>query len=149
MELLKIREHPDLALSAAAWFHTKWQIPQEEYETSIRQCLRCTGAIPQWYAAVQDGAIIGGAGVIENDFHKRTDLTPNICALYVSEEYRGRGLAGQLLQLACDDMAGFGIHTLYLITEHTSFYERYGWQFLCMAEENSGELIRMYVRQTK
>ena len=64
--------------------------------------------------------------VIENDFHKRKDLTPNVCAVYVEEEYRGQGIAGGLLEYACRDMEKRGIGTLYLATDHTSFYERYG-----------------------
>lgn len=34
-------------------------------------------------------------GSIANDFHDRKDLTPNICAVYTEEAYRGRGIAGR------------------------------------------------------
>ena len=83
--------------------------------------------------------------VIENDFHLRRDLRPNLCALWVEEDFRRRGVAGALLAHACADMARLGCPTLYLVTEHTSFYERYGWQFLCMVPEvDSPCLLRMY-----
>ena len=88
--------------------------------------------------------IIAGADVIENDFHDRKDLTPNICALYVEPERRCRGIAGHLLEHICKDMAAKGISLLYLITEHTSFYERYGWEYLCMVKGDDGEQMRMY-----
>ena len=149
MELLKIREHRELAAPAAAWFHDKWGIPQAEYAQSMHACLEGEHPVPQWYAAYSGGRIIGGAGVIENDFHVRKDLTPNLCALYVEESFRCQGVAGDLLQMICRDMAHLGIPTLYLITDHTSFYERYGWNFLCMVrEEDSPRLTRMYVHQT-
>ena len=77
--------------------------------------------------------------VIANDFHDRKDLTPNVCALYVEPELRRRGIAGQLLAHICKDMAAKGIGTLYLITEHTSFYERYGWKYLCMVQGDDGK----------
>ena len=49
---------------------------------------------------------------------------------------------------ACEDMADMGVATLYLLTDHTSFYERYGWQFLCMVGGDGGqEPSRMYVRR--
>jgi len=97
---------------------------------------------------LENNEIIAGVGVIENDFHERKDLTPNVCALYVEEKYRCRGIAGKLLKLVRDDMENKGISPLYLITEHTSFYERYGWEFLCMVkEEDSDNMIRMYVHQ--
>ena len=108
------------------------------------------GAVPQWYLALEGERIIGGIGVIENDFHPRKDLAPNVCALYVEEDRRLQGLAGRLLARVCKDMAEAGIPTLYLITEHTSFYERYGWKFFCMVrEDGDGELMRMYVRTTE
>ena len=42
-------------------------------------------------------------------------------------------------------MAERGIPTLYLLTDHTGFYERYGWEFYCMARgEGEERLSRMY-----
>ena len=121
----------------------------EAYRESIRDCLGNETGVPQWYVVVRGNRIIAGCGVIENDFHERKDLTPNVCAVYVDEEYRNQGIAGFMLQYACDDMAAMGIGTLYLLTDHTGFYERYGWQFLCMACGNDGELSRMYVHHTE
>lgn len=146
MEILKLREHGELATEAAFWFHSKWDIPVEEYTESIRECLTGTSCIPQWYVAYDNGEIIGGIGVIENDFHNRKDLTPNVCAVYVEENYRCQGIAGKLLKYVCEDMCSFGIETLYLITDHTGFYERYGWKFLCMVQgDGEPDLMRMYV----
>lgn len=145
MKILKLRAHSELAEKAATWFHSKWDITVEEYGESIQECLTGEGAVPQWYAAVEDGEIIGGIGVIENDFHNRKDLTPNVCAVYVEENYRCRGIAGKLLDFVCEDMRSFGLKTLYLITDHTGFYERYGWKFLCMVQgDGEVDMIRMY-----
>ncbi len=146
MELIKIRENGEIAKEAARWFHEKWCIPVEAYEESIDSCIRNEGSVPQWYVALENQKIIGGIGVIENDFHDRKDLTPNVCAVYVEEEYRCRGIAGKLLQFVCDDMEQFGIETLYLLTEHISFYERYDWQFFCMVQgDGEPDMSRMYV----
>lgn len=102
------------------------------------------------YVAVENQQIIGGIGVIENDFHNRKDLTPNVCAVYVEENYRCQGIAGKLLEYVCEDMRSFGLETLYLITDHTGFYERYGWKFLCMAQgDGEVDLSRMYVYDLK
>ena len=104
--------------------------------------------MPQWYAAVQGGKIVGGLGVIENDFHDRRDLTPNVCAVYVEEAYRCQGIAGGLLAFVCEDMSRMGIDTLYLLTDHTSFYERYGWEFLCMVQgDGEPAMSRMYIHR--
>lgn len=146
-EILQLREHSDLLNRAAEWFHAKWGIPLEAYRESMEQCLKGKGPVPQWYVAVDGNTIVGGLGVIENDFHDRKDLSPNVCAVYVEEAYRCQGIAGALLNHVCADMAGMGVDTLYLLTDHTSFYERYGWEFLCMAQgDGEDEPSRMYVR---
>lgn len=148
MEIRKLREHNKMADKAAEWLHSKWGIPLDAYEKSIRECLKNKASIPQWYIALENNEIIGGIGVIENDFHDRKDLTPNVCALYIEKEYRCKGIAGKLLQYVCDDMYHFGIDTLYLITDHTSFYEKYGWVFLCMVQgDGEPNMTRMYIHK--
>lgn len=147
-EIVKLREHGELASTAAAWFHQKWGIPMEAYEESIEQCINNRETIPQWYLVLEGDTIVGGLGVIENDFHDRRDLTPNVCAVYVEEEYRCQGIAGKMLNFVCLDMKEKGIDTLYLVTDHTSFYERYGWQFLCMVQgDGEPDMTRMYVHR--
>lgn len=146
-QILNLREHPELLDQAAAWFHAKWGVPLEAYRESMEQCVKGEGPVPQWYAAMDGDTIAVGLGVIENDFHDRKDLAPNVCAVYVEEKYRCRGIAGRLLNHVCEDMAALGVGTLYLLTDHTSFYERYGWEFLCMAQgDGEDEPSRMYVR---
>jgi N-acetylglutamate synthase-like GNAT family acetyltransferase len=146
--LLNLRERPDLLDRAAAWFHEKWGVPLEAYRESMERCLRREFPVPQWYLAMNGEKILGGLGVIENDFHDRKDLAPNVCAVYTEEACRRRGVAGALLNHACADMAAMGVSTLYLLTDHTSFYERYGWEFFCMARGDGEERpSRMYVRR--
>lgn len=62
----------------------------------------------------------------------------------MEEAWRKQGIAGRLLQFVCDDMVKWNIHTLYLLTDHTSFYERYDWEFICMAKSEDGETMRIY-----
>lgn len=41
-----------------------------------------------------------------------------------------------------------GVDTLYLITDHKDFYERYGWEFLCMAQgDGEPNMSRMYIHR--
>lgn len=149
-KIIKIQEHKELIPQAAAWFHQQWGIPQGAYIESMEECSNNISAIPQWYVVFDGEIMIAGIGVIENDFHDRKDLKPNICALYVEEAYRNQGIAGEMLQFVCDEFMIKGIDTLYLITDHTSFYERYGWEFLCMVQ-GDGELdiTRMYIHRMK
>ena len=144
--LVPLRDKPDMLQKAAAWFHQKWGGPMEAYRESMEDCLTGKGPVPQWYLALDGERIVGGMGVIENDFHHRKDLAPNVCAVYTEEDRRCQGIAGALLGLVCRDMKELGIPTLYLVTDHTSFYERYSWEFYCMVQ-GDGEpgLTRIYV----
>lgn len=142
---ITLREMPELKGQAAAWFHSKWGVPEEAYLKCMEAYLNYETEYG-WYLCLDDGKIAGGLGVIDNDFHNRKDLTPNICALYVEEEYRCQGIAGRLLDIVVRDMKSKNITPVYLITDHTNFYERYGWEFLCMVqEEGEAGLIRMYM----
>ena len=146
--IVKIQEHPEMLDTASRWFHEKWGIPLEAYRESMEDCLKNQGPVPQWYVVMDGEKIVGGLGVIENDFHDRKDLTPNVCAVYVEESYRNRGIAGEMLNFVCEDFRGMGIHTLYLLTDHDSFYERYGWEFFCMAQGDGEETMsRMYIHR--
>ena len=147
-KIIMLRLQPELKNQMAAWFHSKWGIPQQAYLESMDECIAAKGVVPQWYCAYDGDKIIGGLGVIENDFHDRKDLAPNVCAVYVEEEYRCRGIAGELLNFVCQDMHEQGIDTLYLLTDHDSFYERYGWEFFCLAQgDGEEEPARMYIHR--
>lgn len=148
--IMNLREKPQWKQKAAQWFHEKWNVPVDAYLESIEESLNSENPAPQWYLAVKEEQIIGGIGVIENDFHDRKDLTPNVCAVYVEEEFRCRGIARKMLETVCRDMKEKGIDTLYLITDHDSFYERYGWEFYCMVQgDGEEEMTRMYVHRER
>ena len=144
---ITLRDEPELKDAAAAWFHSKWGVPEQAYLDSMTAYLNRETEYG-WYLCLDGDRIIGGMGVIENDFHDRKDLTPNVCAVYTEEAFRGQGIAGRLLNIVVEDMRSKGISPLYLVTDHTGFYERYGWEFFCMVQ-GDGEpgMTRMYVHR--
>ena len=144
-DILCLTDHPELTERYTQWQHSKWGVPTQAYLDSLNEAKQSQSGVPAWYAILDDAQnIIAGLGVIENDFHKRPDLAPNVCAVYVEEAWRKQGLARLLLNHACRELASKGIHDTYLITSHTDFYERCGWSFYTMVEEDSGEMTRMY-----
>ena len=144
---IELRKDPEWRERAARWFSTKWGVPEEAY-------LECMDAYLDgkneygWYLCLENDRIIAGLGVIENDFHDRKDLMPNICAVYTEEAYRGQGIAGHLLNIAVEDLRAKGITPVYLITDHVGFYERYGWEFFCMVQGvGEQDMSRMYIHR--
>ena len=147
LSFIALRECPELKQAAAAWFHDKWGVPEDAYLACMDAYLNRETEYG-WYLCLDGNRIVGGLGVIENDFHERKDLSPNVCAVYTEADCRGRGIAGTLLNLAADDMRSKGIAPLYLVTDHAGFYERYDWEFLCMVRcEDKPETSRMYIHR--
>ena len=140
-------EKPMIKDLAAEWFHSKWGVPKEAYMECMSAYLNKETEYG-WYLCLDGEKIVAGLGVIENDFHNRKDLAPNVCAVYTEEEYRCKGIAGNLLNMAVADMKNKGITPIYLVTNHTTFYERYGWKFLCMVQgDGEPKMSRMYIHR--
>jgi len=144
---ISLREEPAIKEAAATWFQSKWGVPKEAY-------LECMDAYLNketeygWYLCMDGEKIVGGLGVIENDFHDRKDLVPNVCAVHTDKAYRCNGIAGNLLNMVVEDMKNKGVSPLYLVSNHIGFYERYGWEFLCMAQgDGEPEMTRVYIHR--
>ena len=146
-QYITLREKPELMDAAASWFNSKWGVPKEAYLECMKDYLKQETELG-WFLCLDGDSIVGGLGVIENDFHDRPDLTPNVCAVYTEESHRCRGIAGALLNMAVEDLRAKGISPAYLVTDHTGFYERYGWEFLCMVQgDGEPDMTRMYIHR--
>ena len=144
---ITLREQSELLNIAAEWFHSKWGVPKEAYLECMEAYLKHETELG-WFLGLDGEQIVGGLGVIENDFHNRPDLTPNVCAVYTEESHRCQGIAGNLLNMAVEDLRSKGISPVYLVTDHTGFYEKYGWEFLCMAQgDGEPDMTRMYIHK--
>ena len=147
MDFITLRENPELIAQAAEWFHSKWGVPEEAYLSCMDSYLKKETEYG-WYLCLDGDSIVGGLGVIENDFHDRKDRAPNICAVYTEESHRCQGIASRLLNMAVSDLKRKGISPVYLVTDHTGFYERYGWEFLCMVQgDGEPDMTRMYIHR--
>ena len=142
---ITLREQPQLMERSAKWFSSKWGVPTDAYIECMERYINDQTEFG-WYLCLCGGQIVGGLGVIQNDFHNRKDLAPNICAVYTEKAHRGNGIAGNLLNKAVADLQSKGIAPVYLVTDHIGFYERYGWEFFCMVDSADGT-SRLYVHK--
>ena len=146
-QYIALREKPELMNTAAQWFNSKWGVPTEAYLECMESYLKQETELG-WFLCLDGEKIVGGLGVIENDFHDRPDLTPNVCAVYTEESHRKMGIAGNLLNMAVADLRAKGISPAYLVTDHTGFYERYGWEFYSMAQgDGQPQMTRLYIHR--
>ena len=147
IQYITLREKPELMNTAAEWFHSKWGVPKEAYLECMQAYLSGETELG-WYLCLDGEQIVGGMGAIENDFHDHKDLSPNVCAVYTEDSHRKMGIAGELLNMTVEDLRSKGISPVYLVTDHTNFYERYGWEFYCMAQgDGQSEMTRLYIHR--
>ena len=147
--IIAIRNCPDYGERAIDWFSSKWSIDRKIYEMSVYDCIHNNKSLPQWYLAVdEEDEIIGGCGLIQNDFVDREDLFPYLCALFVQEKARGNAIGAKLLENARIDGGRLGFDKLYLCTDHTSYYEKYGWEYIAIGNHPGGDTSRIYEAST-
>ena len=147
IQYITLREKPELMNTAAEWFHSNWGLPKEAYLECMQAYLSGETELG-WYLCLDGEKIVGGMGAIENDFHDRKDLSPNVCAVYTEDSHRKMGIAGELLNMTVEDLRSKGLSPVYLVTDHTNFYERYGWEFYCMAQgDGQSEMTRLYIHR--
>ena len=76
-----------------------------------------------------------------------TELTPWIGWIYTVPAFRGKRLAGKLLEyaesLAKDDCA----EAVHISTNHDGLYEKYGYEFLRYDKDVEGEDTKIYVKR--
>ena len=60
--------------------HLPFSCSHSAYAESMEECLAMKSAVPQWYLALEDGQIIGGLGVIENDLDSSAPPSPFPCS---------------------------------------------------------------------
>lgn len=148
MKIINVRDTPDFIPYVAQWFQKKWNVPMEAYIASMEAACEATKGIPAWYYVVDERKnIIAGVGVIAKEFHKRPDLTPNICALYVEEKFRGKGFSRKLLECVYRHLAECGISDAYFVDSTADFVERNGWTFFSDVEEYDGKIVKMYHKE--
>lgn len=146
MKIISVREQPEYKKRAIKYFQDKWAKPGNEmmFEDCISNCIDSDSVLPQWYLLMDKDKIIGGAGLIPNDFISRMDLYPWLCSLYIEEDHRGNSYSSLLIEKIKSDTKKLGFKNLYLCTDHIRFYEKYGFEFIGMGYHPWGESSRIY-----
>lgn len=144
-DIISVRDNPEYSDRTIDYFTAKWRIPQIIYQDCIANSITTTSPLPRWYLLVNSiDVIIGGFGLITNDFISRQDLWPWLCALYVEEPYRGHAFGAKMLEHGKREAKRLGYEKLYLCTDHIGYYEKYGWRYIGDGYSVKGEPGRIY-----
>lgn len=146
MNIISIRQYPEFTDTAIKYFQSRWASNESKmvYEDCMTSCINSDSSLPQWYLLYDNDTIVGGAGLITNDFISRMDLCPWLCALYIEEEYRGHDYGNLLIQRIKKDSREHGFQSLYLCTHHIGYYEHYDFDYFANGYHPWGESSRIY-----
>jgi len=146
MTVLNIRKNPGYLEEAITYIQSKWANRRNKkvYEDCITKSIGAQSPLPVWYILLDGDQIIGCAGLITNDFISRMDICPWLCALYIEKKHRGQNLGNLLLSQIKVDAAEMGFEKLHLCTDHTGYYEKYGFSYIGDGYHPWGESSRIY-----
>lgn len=82
----------------------------------------------------------------EQDEVREITMTPWIGFVYTFPQYRGKRLAGELLEYAYYVAKNNGSKQIYISTGKIGVYEKYGYEFDKMMVDKDGEETRVYRR---
>ena len=83
----------------------------------------------------------------EKDDIQPTDLTPWMGFVYTFPEHRGHRYVGLLMEEIERLARKEGITEVFISTNHTGLYEKYGCEFKREMKDINGELSRVYVKK--
>ncbi len=79
---------------------------------------------------VNNRELIGFISMFPNDCKEEKDLTPWYATMYVKKEYRNQGYSRLLNEAILDEAKKRNFKTLYLKTDLSNYYEKFGAIFI-------------------
>ena len=99
------------------------------------------------FVAILDGKIVGMASVMKTDYYPLPDIYPWVSCIFVSEEYRGQKISGDLIAYANQYLKENGFSRSYIPTGFTGLYEQYGYTYLRDIVNYGGGTDHLYVKE--
>lgn len=99
------------------------------------------------FAALRDGKIVGMASAMKTDYYPLPDICPWVSCVFVSEEYRGQKISGELIEYANQYLKDHGFSRSYIPTEFFGIYEHYGYVYLKDIVNYGGGTDHLFVKE--
>lgn len=141
-KIVNIQKHKEYIPTVANWIYNEFiagHIPDCS-ESDIIEALnnRKISDIPMTFICLEKSGCVGTVSLFSNDLSRLSQFTPWLAALYVAEEYRGRGIARMLINCIEHEAARLGYRKIYLRTETAQdYYSKINWIYkLDIVDEN-------------
>lgn len=93
---------------------------------------------------IENDQLLSFCTLAEKDDIQPTTLTPWIGWVYTFPSHRGKRLSGMLISFAEKLAKADGASHTHISTNHIGLYEKYGYEFLTVAKDVSGDDSRVY-----
>ena len=127
-------------------FYDEWTIGEQDRNFHEELLTYTNGllGLPRFYVAEVEGKLVGCYALLLNDINSRQDLFPWFAYLYILPEYRGKGIASQLLQHGQNIAKQLHFEALYLETNIAGLYEKFGFELIGETSDPFGEKAKIY-----
>ncbi len=87
-------------------------------------------SVPQVYGLFEDDNIIGMFFLSNSDLDVHPEIYPWLINAFIAPEHRGKGHFNILMSSVLETAAFLRLEKLYLYTEHTGLYEKFGFDYV-------------------
>lgn len=101
------------------------------------------------FAAMVEDRIVGMGTLMKTDYYPLPEIYPWISTLFVSEDYRGHGICGKIIDFANDYAKEIGFTKTYIPTEYVGLYEKYGYRYVKDIVNYGNGIDRLYVKELR
>jgi len=140
-------EFPEFTNEVSYWIWSEWHKKEGTSLDDIKfRTEHSQGRvdIPQTFIALYNNELIGTVSLWNNERAFTQNLRPWLACLFVKNQFRKQGVGKVLQSFAIQKAKAMGYNKLYLMTEHTGYYEKLGWKFLENAPLGRNESNRIY-----
>lgn len=147
MEIFDIKEINQDVYDAYGLIYQQWgnffRKSKEEKIARLEKALSEKQVFPKMYVLKEDNEVVGTFVFDQMDVDGKQ--VPSLWYVLIREDLRGKGLGREILNFI-DQKAEENFDILYLVTEHTGYYEKIGFEFIKMVDHN-GIMDRFYFKK--
>ena len=150
MDIINLKEEPNLIPTLAKWHHNEWSYLNPSLTLNERiykmEAYLSNEIIPSTYIAKENNILLGSSALIEHDMETNKHLTPWLASIYVAEPHRKQGIGSKLVLHAMKEAKKENISKLYLFTpDQENFYKNLGWSTIEKERYHNHNVVIMEV----
>lgn len=135
LRIKSLVHHQDLIPIVAQWYLSAFgsnETSLEKCENALRNRLNADSLDCCFLAFIED-KVVGTVSLTANDIPTKTELSPCVTQLFVSEKYRHKYIGQSLVEFAERKLRDMGFQKAYLYTTNKTIHEWYaklGWKII-------------------